>query len=102
MEPLVETHSDEDLERVVATDAAIVGVNARDLETLAVDVPGALARLGRAPRDRVAVLESGIRDRAGVVSADDAGASAILVGESLMRSGDPGRAVRALIGKEDG
>jgi indole-3-glycerol phosphate synthase len=102
MEPLVETHSDEDLERVLATDASIVGVNARDLETLAVDVPAALKRLGRVGRDRVAVLESGIRDRAAVLAAVDAGASAILVGESLMRAADPGRAVRALIGKEDG
>jgi indole-3-glycerol phosphate synthase len=102
MEPLVETHSDEDLERVVGTDAAIVGVNARDLETLVVDLPAALARLGRVPRDRVVVLESGIRDRAGVLAAVDAGASAILVGESLMRATDPGRAVRALIGKEEG
>jgi indole-3-glycerol phosphate synthase len=102
MEPLVETHSDEDLERVLATDAAIVGVNARDLETLVVDVPAALARLGRVGRDRLVVLESGIRDRAGVLAAVDAGASAILVGESLMRAADPGRAVRALIGKEDG
>jgi indole-3-glycerol phosphate synthase len=102
MEPLVETHSDDDLERVVGTDAAIVGVNARDLETLVVDLPAALARLGRVPRDRVVVLESGIRDRAGVLAAVDAGASAILVGESLMRATDPGRAVRALIGKEEG
>jgi indole-3-glycerol phosphate synthase len=102
MEPLVETHSDEDLDRALATDAAIVGVNARDLETLAVDVPAALERLGRVGLDRVAVLESGIRDRAGVLAAVDAGASAILVGESLMRAAEPGRAVRALIGKEDG
>ena len=40
MEPLVETHSDEDLDRALATDATIVGVNARDLETLEVDPHG--------------------------------------------------------------
>src|SRR6266516_4216969 len=44
MEPLVEAHSDDDLERALATDAEIVGVNARDLETLEVDVPAALGR----------------------------------------------------------
>ncbi len=45
MEPLVETHTDLDLERVLATDARLVGVNARDLETLDVDLPSAPARL---------------------------------------------------------
>jgi indole-3-glycerol phosphate synthase len=72
MEPLVETHSDRDLERALATDARIVGVNARDLETLDVDVP----------------------------AARDAGASAILVGEALMRARDPRVAALELIGRE--
>ena len=103
MEPLVETHSDRDLDRVLATDARIVGVNARDLETLDVDVAAALARLGRIADGRVAVLESGIRDRSDALRAVDAGASAILVGESLMRADDPAATVRALIrGKEAG
>jgi indole-3-glycerol phosphate synthase len=101
MEPLLETHTDADLERAFATDAEVIGVNARDLESLEVDSPAALERLGRIGGDRVAVLESGIRDRADVVTAVQAGASAILVGESLMRAEDPGEAVRALIhGKE--
>jgi indole-3-glycerol phosphate synthase len=100
MEPLVETHSDADLERALATDAVVVGVNARDLESLEVDVPAALERLRRIDPGRVRVLESGIRDRADVRAAVAAGASAILVGESLMRADDPARAVSALIGKE--
>jgi indole-3-glycerol phosphate synthase len=101
MEPLVETHSDEDLERALATDAEIVGVNARDLESLRVDVEAALARLRRVPSDRVAVLESGISTRAHVVAAADAGASAILVGEALMRAADPGAAIRHLVTGEE-
>ncbi|HLB39766.1 MAG TPA: indole-3-glycerol phosphate synthase TrpC [Actinomycetota bacterium] len=101
MEPLVETHTDADLDRVLATDAAVVGVNARDLETLEVDVPQALARLARIEAGRVAVLESGIRTRSDVVAAVDAGASAILVGETLMRAHDPGATLHELIhGKE--
>ena len=101
MEPLVETHSDMDLERVLATDAAVIGVNARDLESLAVDVPAALRRLERIGRDRVAVLESGIRSRADVEAAVAAGASGILVGETLMRAADPGATLHELIhGKE--
>ena len=97
---LVETHSDDDLRRALETDATIVGVNARDLESLKVDVEGALARIGRVPGERVAVLESGIGTRADVDAALEAGASGILVGETLMRAGDPARAVRKLLWKE--
>ena len=97
---LVEAHSDEDLERALATDAPVVGVNARDLETFEVDVTAALGRLRRVPGDRIAVLESGVGGRADVDAAVDAGASAILVGEALMRADDPARAVRKLLWRE--
>lgn len=93
---LLETHSDDDLVRALETDAPIVGVNARDLETLEVDVPGALARLDRIGADRVAVMESGIARPADAEAAVDAGASAILVGEALMRADDPAALVHAL------
>ncbi|MGH2996635.1 MAG: indole-3-glycerol phosphate synthase TrpC [Gaiellaceae bacterium] len=94
---LVEVHSDEDLRRALETDAKVIGVNARNLETLEVDADGALARIGRVPDDRIAVLESGISTRADVDAALEAGASAILVGEALMRAADPARAVRKLL-----
>jgi indole-3-glycerol phosphate synthase len=97
---LVETHSDEDLRRALDSDAKLIGVNARDLETLEVDVAGALARVGRVPDDRISVLESGISTRANVDAAMEAGASAILVGEALMRADDPARAVRKLLWRE--
>lgn len=97
---LVEAHSDEDLERAIASGARVIGVNARDLETLEVDVPAALDRVRRVPEDRVAVLESGVAGRADVDAAVDAGASAILVGEALMRADDPARAARKLLWRE--
>jgi indole-3-glycerol phosphate synthase len=101
MEPLVETHSDDDLERALDTDAEVIGVNARDLETLEVDVAVALERLRRVPPDRVAVLESGIGSRADVVAAVRAGASAVLVGEALMRSKDPVTLIDGLLHGDD-
>ncbi|CAN5780785.1 indole-3-glycerol phosphate synthase TrpC [soil metagenome] len=97
MGSLVETHTDEELDRAVASGAEVIGVNARDLESLEVDVTGALERIRRLPHDRVGVFESGVRTRADVDAAIDAGASAILVGEALMRAGDPRAAIRALI-----
>jgi indole-3-glycerol phosphate synthase len=96
----VETHSKDDLQRALDVDAPVVGVNARDLETLEVDVGGALERIADLPDDRVGVLESGISTRADVDAAVEAGASAILVGEALMRADDPARAVRKLLWKE--
>jgi indole-3-glycerol phosphate synthase len=98
MAALVETHADEDLDRALGAGARIVGVNARDLETLEVDTARALRALRRVPADRVAVFESGIRTRADVEAAVGAGASAILVGEALMRAEDPGRAIERLGG----
>jgi indole-3-glycerol phosphate synthase len=95
---LVETHSEEDLEVAIESGAEVIGVNARDLETLEVDAQRALERLRHVPDDRLAVMESGIDDRAQVVAAVDAGASAILVGEALMRASDPGAKLRELLG----
>jgi len=95
---LVEVHSEEDLDRAVATSAKVVGVNARDLETLEVDPDRALALLERVPDDRIAVAESGISERAQVERAVRAGARAVLVGEALMRAEDPGAKLRELRG----
>jgi indole-3-glycerol phosphate synthase len=95
---LVETHSPMDLDKALASRAPVVGVNARDLETLDVDVELALEQLRRVPDDRVAVMESGLSTRMQVEAAVAAGASAILVGEALMRATDPGATLRELIG----
>jgi len=97
---LVETHSDDDLDKALATDAEVVGVNARDLETLDVDVERALSHLRHIPPGRLSVMESGIATRDQVRAAVDAGASAILVGEALMRADDPGVKLRELLGEE--
>jgi len=98
LDALVETHSVDDLAKALATDAPVVGVNARDLETLEVDVERALAMLPDVPSDRVAVLESGVSTREDVERAIDAGARGVLVGEALMRSADPGATIRSLRG----
>ena len=98
LDALVETHSVDDLAKALATDAPVVGVNARDLETLEVDVERALAMLPDVPSDRVAVLESGVSTREEVERAIDAGARGVLVGEALMRSPDPGATIRSLRG----
>ncbi len=95
---LVEAFSAEDLEAALATGATVIGVNARDLQTLEVDVARALELLRRVPEDRIAVLESGVSTREHVRLATEAGARAVLVGEALMRADDPGAKLRELAG----
>ena len=95
---LVEAHSEADLDRALACGALAVGINARDLESLDVDEERALALARTVPPDRIVVFESGISRREQVDRAVQAGASAVLVGEALMRAADPGATIRELRG----
>lgn len=99
MQALVEVHSGKELEAAVDAGAQVIGVNARDPETLEVDFDGALALASRASADRPVVLEGGISSRRQVMRAEEAGVHAILVGEALMRSEDPARTIRKLLGR---
>jgi indole-3-glycerol phosphate synthase len=95
---LVEVHAEAELEAALEAGAEVIGVNARDLETLEVDPERALALLARIPPERIAVAESGIGSREQVERAVAAGARAVLVGEALMRARDPGALLRELTG----
>jgi len=93
---LVEVHDEAETERAVALGAELVGVNARNLKTLAVD-PDAFSRLAPlVPADRVLVAESGITGVGDVERYVGEGARAVLVGEALVKDGDPEGAVRAM------
>lgn len=96
MDVLAEAHGPGEVERAVGAGARVVGVNARDLTSFAVDLSLSERLLGEIPGDRVAVAESGIRGEADVRRMAAAGADAVLVGGWLMRRG-PG-AVRELVG----
>ena len=97
LEPLVEVHDPRELDCALATRARLVGVNSRDLRTLAVD-PGRAERLRSAiPADRLAIAESGIREPAAVERLRVLEFDAALVGEALMRAPDPATAVRAFV-----
>lgn len=97
LEVLVEVHDEHEVARAAAIGARIVGVNARDLRTFELD-HHAFARLRPALADGVlAVAESGITAPEDLRRAAAAGADAVLVGESLVRSTDPAGAVEALV-----
>ncbi|WIG61637.1 MAG: Indole-3-glycerol phosphate synthase [Ktedonobacterales bacterium] len=96
MEALVEAHNAEEVQRALAADARVIGVNSRDLRTFAVDT--AIVRRLRplVPADRTFVAESGIADALGAARARAWGADAILVGEALMRAAAPQAMAREL------
>ena len=95
---LVEVHDEVETERAVSLGAELVGVNARNLKTLEID-PDTFGRLAPAiPEDRVKVAESGIFGRDDVARFVSEGARAVLVGEALVKDGDPRAAVAAMTG----
>lgn len=98
MTALVEVHDEVETERAVALGAELVGVNARNLKTLEIDQAtfGRLAPL--VPDDRVKVAESGVFGPSDVERHVREGARAVLVGEALVKDGDPEGAVRAMTG----
>jgi indole-3-glycerol phosphate synthase len=98
MEALVEVHTAEELERVLAAGARIVGVNNRNLHTLEVRVETSLELVEMIPEDRIAVSESGLRSAEDLRKLQAAGFDAFLIGESLMREANPGAALGRLIG----
>jgi indole-3-glycerol phosphate synthase/phosphoribosylanthranilate isomerase len=99
LDALVEAHDAEELERAIALEAEIVGVNARDLGSFAIDRRTQLELVAQVPRDRVVVAESGVHTRAQGAAAELAGANAMLVGTALMRAPDPGAKLAELISR---
>ena len=89
MQALVETHTEHELERALALEADIIGVNARNLKDLTVDLDRAADLLGMIPAGPLAIGESAVASRADVERYASAGADAVLVGEALVTSGDP-------------
>ena len=97
MEALVEVHTADELERVLAVDARIIGVNNRNLHTLEVRVETSLELVEMIPQDCISVSESGLRSAEDLRKLRAAGFDAFLIGESLMREADPGGALQRLI-----
>ena len=94
---LVEVHTAEETRRAVASGAELIGVNNRNLQTLEVDIAQFERLAGLVPAGVVRVAESGILTTADVARVAAAGADAILVGEALVRHGDPRGAVAEFI-----
>jgi indole-3-glycerol phosphate synthase/phosphoribosylanthranilate isomerase len=99
MDALVEAHDAGELQRAMQLDAQVIGINARDLSTFAIDRKAQLALVAQAPRDRIVIAESGVHTRAQGAAAELAGADAILVGSALMQAADPQAKLRELLSR---
>jgi indole-3-glycerol phosphate synthase len=97
MEPLVEVHTREELERVLISGARILGVNNRDLKTLDVRVETSLELVERVPEECIAVSESGLKSAADLARLRSAGFDAFLIGEQLMKSAEPAAMLRSFL-----
>ena len=95
--PLVEVHTEDEARRAVDLGARVVGINNRNLQTLAVDIAQFESLVDLIPDDRVRVAESGLLTVADVERVAAAGADVVLVGEALVRHGDPRASVAAFI-----
>jgi indole-3-glycerol phosphate synthase len=99
MDVLVEVHDAAELELALGVPGRLVGINNRDLKTFAVTLETTFALLPRIPADRIVVTESGIGNSADVAAMRARGVNSFLVGESLMRSEDPGARLRELFSR---
>jgi len=99
MRALIEVHTPSELESALEISPEIVGVNSRNLKTLDVDTSAFAQLIPQIPRSIARVAESGISSRADVEFAQEHGATAILVGEALVRSRNPNVAMAQLLGR---
>jgi indole-3-glycerol phosphate synthase len=98
MASLIEVHNEEELERAMACEVELLGINNRDLKSLTVSLSVFEEMASRVPTGPLLVAESGIHTRADVEVMAHAGADAILVGESVIVQQDRAGAVRQLCG----
>ncbi len=98
IEPLVEVHSREDLERALATTANVIGVNNRNLHSMQIDMLLGERLLNQVPTTRLKVAESGFKTRVDITRFRMLGADAFLVGTAVLRADHPEEVIKELMG----
>lgn len=97
LEVLLESHTERELERSIESGARLIGINNRNLDTLKTDVNTSMRLMKMVPNDRVVISESGISMRSDIKRLLDAGVNGFLIGESLLKSDDPGQKLADLL-----
>ncbi len=97
LEVIAEVHSIEDLEKVLPTEAKIIGINNRNLKNFTTDLNTTLELLREIPKERVIVSESGIKSREDILRLKREGVSAFLIGEALLKEREISQKLRELL-----
>ena len=101
LDAIVEVHTSEELRRAVSAGAKIIGVNNRDLRTFRTSLATSERLIAEAPRDRIMISESGLRTPKSLRHLRELGFRGFLIGEALMRTPDPGAALRDFIARTE-
>jgi indole-3-glycerol phosphate synthase len=101
LDPLIEVHDEEELERALTLDVAVIGINNRDLDRGEVDLTTTFELMPDVPAGKTVVAESGISDPAQLEELDRVGVDAVLIGEALMRAADPEARAREFVPPEE-
>ncbi len=94
---LVEIHTKEELEKVLNTNAEIIGINNRNLKTFETDIQTTIDLMSNIPDSKIIVTESGIKTKADILKLSRAGVDAFLIGETFMREENPGDKLKEFI-----
>jgi indole-3-glycerol phosphate synthase len=100
LDVLIEVHDEAELTRALKLKSPLIGVNNRNLKTLATDLATTERLSALVPKDRVLVAESGLKTSADLARMSRCGAKRFLIGESLMRNADVEAATRAILAQE--
>jgi indole-3-glycerol phosphate synthase len=98
---LVEVHDEAELDRALEADVDVIGINNRDLRDLSVDIELTARLITDVPAGKTVVAESGYSNRSQLDELERIGVDAVLIGEALMRDGDPEAGVRHLAGFDE-
>ena len=99
MEPLVETHTEEEIRVALSSGANVIGINNRDLSTFNTDLETTMVLANKIPKEKIIVSESGISTAQHVKKLKGVGVNAVLVGEALITATDSSEKVRELTGQ---
>jgi indole-3-glycerol phosphate synthase len=102
LDPLVEVHDEPELERALELDAAVIGINNRNLDDQRIDIETTFELMPDVPAGKTVVAESGITDPAQLDELDRVGVDAVLIGEALMRAEDTEARTREFVRDEEG
>lgn len=98
MDPVVEVHDEYDLEKALVSDAKIIGINNRDLDTFTIDMETTLRLIPRIPKGITTISESGIKSKDDISRLEETGVNAVLIGSSFLEAGDIAARVREIWG----